>query len=71
LGLPKKKRAPNVTGDHSNAKAYRRWRYMNDRLFDLTDMFADITVLINKPDQVIDPEKEHGEVEEDEDEISI
>lgn len=66
-GIP----ASTLTGDHANARAYRRWVRMNDRLFDLTDMFADIMVLKNKPDQVIDPEQEDGGLEEDEAEIGI
>lgn len=52
-----------LINDHPNATEYRRWMRMNDRLFDLTDMFADIMMLLNKPDQVIDPEHEDGRVE--------
>lgn len=63
--------AGTLTGNHPNAKAYRRWMRMEDRIFDLTDLFADVTMLRNKPDQVVDPEQEDGGVEEDEDEIGI
>ncbi|MCK8616134.1 hypothetical protein [Gordonia sp. C13] len=41
--------------DHKNAKDYRRWLQMRDKLFDLTDLFADITSLMNTPEQVLDP----------------
>ncbi|WP_432245740.1 hypothetical protein ACRB8A_05015 [Arthrobacter sp. G.S.26] len=61
--------ASTLTGDHANATAYRRWARMNDRLFDLKDMFADIKVLMNTPDQVIDPEQEDGGADWDEYEI--
>lgn len=57
--------ASTLTGDHANATAYRRWVRMNDRLFDLTDMFADIMILRNKPDQVLDPEQEDTGGDED------
>ncbi|MEU2200618.1 hypothetical protein [Isoptericola sp. NPDC019482] len=44
--------APN----HRHAKEYRRWLHMQDRLFDLTDLFEDITALMNTPAQVLDPD---------------
>lgn len=57
------------TGEH--AKRYRRWMHMNDRVFDLKDLFDDIMLLKNKPDQVLDPEDEDGGPEGDEDEIDF
>lgn len=60
-----------LTGDHANARAYRRWMRMNDRLFDLTDMFADITVLMNKPALVLGPENEDAEANDEAPEIGI
>lgn len=60
-----------LDSDHANAKLYRRWLHMNDRVFDLTKMFDDIMVLKNKPEQVLDPEDEDGSPEEDEDDIGF
>ncbi|MUL49063.1 hypothetical protein FZI85_19780 [Mycobacterium sp. CBMA293] len=45
-----------LTGNHPNAIKYRRWLHMHDHLFDLTDLFADIRLLIDKPGQVLDPD---------------
>ncbi|WP_277209178.1 hypothetical protein [Isoptericola croceus] len=45
-----------LTGNHRHATEYRRWLHMQDHLFDLTDLFADITVLMNTPAQVLDPD---------------
>lgn len=63
--------ASTLTSNHANATAYRRWMRLHDRLFDLTDMFADITMLMNKPDQVLAPTQENGEAEADEDEMAL
>ncbi|AUZ33641.1 hypothetical protein C3B78_03600 [Arthrobacter sp. PGP41] len=60
-----------LTGSNPDAKAYRQWISMEDRIFDLTDMFADIRMLRNKPDLVIDPEQLDGGVGEDDDEVGI
>jgi hypothetical protein len=49
-----------LTRNHPNAKEYRRWLRMHDRLFDLTDLFADISSLMNKPTKVLDPEGTYG-----------
>ncbi|MFC0674514.1 hypothetical protein [Brachybacterium hainanense] len=45
-----------LTGDHANAKKYQRWLHMKEHLFDLTDLFADISALLNTPAQVLDPD---------------
>jgi hypothetical protein len=57
-GVPEGADIPRSTllGDHRNAADYRRWLHMEDHLFDLTDLLADVTTLMTAPTQVLDPD---------------
>lgn len=38
------------------AKGYRRWLDISERVFDLSDLFQDIKLLMTAPEEVLDPE---------------
>lgn len=52
-----------LTGNSTNATRYRRWLQIKDNVFDLTDLFDDVTTLLNAPSQVLDPSTDADEPE--------
>lgn len=64
--IPKDEPIPRAVVE---AKGYRRWLDISDRVFDLSDLFDDIKLLMTTPEAVLDPETDEdaGTAEDDED----
>ena len=47
------------------AKGFRRWLDVSERVFDLSDLFDDISLLKAPPEEVLDSEINHDVIEDD------